>query len=182
MTLDFPGYAIGGLSVGEEREQTFELIEQVAEGLPADRPRYVMGIGTPLDLIDGVMRGVDLFDCVMPTRNARNGTVFTRDGLLVLRNASNKQDFAPIDEDCECYTCRNFSRAYLRHLLQAGEILGPALTTLHSLHFYCGLMREARESIRQDTFDSWRAQFVDRYNSSSNGRDEFLTGGQVKEA
>ena len=165
LELDFPGYAIGALSVGEEVEVTRDITEQIAGELPADKPRYLMGMGTPIDLVEGVARGVDMFDCVMPTRNARNGTVFTRHGKLVLRNAAYTRDFRPLDEACECYTCRNFSRAYLRHLFQAGEILGPLLTTTHSLFFYCDTMREMRAAIQRDEFDSWRSRFIERYNS-----------------
>lgn len=164
--LDFPGYAIGGLSVGESKAQTWEVTEVVTEGLPSDRPRYLMGVGTPLDLIDGVARGVDMFDCVLPTRNARNGTVFTRHGKLVLRNAGYARDFNPIDSECTCATCRNFTRAYLRHLFLAGEILGPVLATEHSLHFYCQLMHEMRTAIEADTFASWRQEFVDGFASA----------------
>jgi queuine tRNA-ribosyltransferase len=125
--MDFPGYAIGGLSVGEAKEQTWEVTGLVADNLPADRPRYLMGVGTPLDLVDGVARGIDMFDCVLPTRNGRNGTVFTRNGKLVLKNAAHATDFTPIDEQCGCDTCRSYSRSYLRHLFAAGEILGPML-------------------------------------------------------
>jgi queuine tRNA-ribosyltransferase len=166
LELDFPGYAVGGLSVGEEREVMWEVTEQVTAGLPADRPRYLMGVGTPLDLVDGVARGVDMFDCVLPTRNARNGTIFTRDGRMVLRNAVWTRDLRPIDEECGCMTCRNFSRAYLRHLFMAGEILGPVLATHHSLYFYCEMMREMRIAIEIGDFDSWRGAFVDRYTNN----------------
>jgi len=167
LDFDFPGYAIGGLSVGEEQMRTWDLAERVAEGLPADRPRYLMGMGTPLDLVEGVSRGIDMFDCVMPTRNARNGTIFTRHGKLVLKNAVHARDSSPIDEECGCYTCRNFSRAYLRHLFQAGEILGPTLATCHSLYYYSELMREMREAIERDRFLAWRGEFVDRYVSGA---------------
>ncbi len=167
LAIDFPGYAIGGLSVGEDASQTWEIAEGVAEGLPADRPRYLMGMGSPEDLVEGVARGIDMFDCVMPTRNARNGTVFTRNGRIALRNAVHTSAGGPIDEACRCYTCRNFSRAYLRHLFNAGEILGPVLATYHSLYYYCELMREMRTSIERDEFARWRAAFVDRRRSGS---------------
>jgi len=163
LALDFPGYAIGGLSVGEEQPRTWEIVALTAAALPADRPRYLMGMGTPLDLVEGVARGIDMFDCVMPTRNARNGTVFTTRGKLVLKNAVHANDPAPIDEECECYTCRNFSRAYLRHLFNAREILGPVLATYHSLHYYCQLMREMRAAIERGEFSRWRSGFMDRY-------------------
>jgi queuine tRNA-ribosyltransferase len=165
LELDFPGYAIGGLSVGEKKEQMWELTELVSDELPVDRPRYLMGVGTPLDLVDGVARGVDMFDCVLPTRNARNGTVFTRKGMMVLKNSAFADDFSPIDEECRCDTCRHHSRAYLRHLFAAGEILGPVLATHHSLYFYCDLMRKMRAAIEADQFESWRSGFVEQYTS-----------------
>jgi queuine tRNA-ribosyltransferase len=167
LEIGFPGYAIGGLSVGEDREVTWRIAEGVTELLPADKPRYLMGMGTPLDLVDAVARGIDMLDCVMPTRNARNGTVFTRSGRLVLRNGAYARDFKPIDDTCECYTCGNFSRAYLRHLFVAGEMLGPTLATHHSLHFYCELMREMRQAILNDRFSNWREGFVGRYESGA---------------
>jgi queuine tRNA-ribosyltransferase len=163
LEMDFPGYAVGGLSVGESKAQTWDIAELVTGGLPADRPRYLMGVGTPLDLVDGVARGIDMFDCVLPTRNARNGTVFTRDGKVVLKNAQYAADFRPLDEECACDTCRNFSRAYIRHLFAAGEILGPVLATHHSLYFYCDTMRRMREAIEHGTFEPWRREFTDRY-------------------
>jgi len=163
LALDFPGYAIGGLSVGEEQPRTWEIAARTAAALPADRPRYLMGMGTPPDLVEGVARGIDMFDCVMPTRNARNGTVFTTRGKLVLKNAVHAKDPAPIDEECACYTCRNFSRSYLRHLFNAREILGPVLATYHSLYYYCQLMREMRAAIERGEFSRWRAGFIDRY-------------------
>jgi len=165
LELDFPGYAIGGLSVGEAKEQMWEITELIAPGLPEDRPRYLMGVGTPMDLVNGVARGIDMFDCVMPTRNARNGTVFTRKGKMVLKNAAFARDFSPIDNECGCDTCRNHSRAYIRHLFAAGEILGPVLATHHSLYFYCDLMRQMRAAIEADRFDTWRNEFVEMYSS-----------------
>ena len=166
LEIDFPGYAIGALSVGEERTQTWELAEQVADGLPGDRPRYLMGMGTPMDLVDGVARGIDMFDCVVPTRNARNGTVFTRYGKMVLKNSAYTRDFAPLDEACACYVCRNFTRAYLRHLFQASEMLGPALATHHNLYYYNELMREMREAVRNGSFTAWRSDFMEKYRST----------------
>lgn len=165
LELDFPGYAIGGLSVGEAKDQMWEITELVSGGLPADRPRYLMGVGTPLDLVEGVARGVDMFDCVLPTRNARNGTVFTQKGTMVLKNSAFTDDFSPIDDECRCDTCRSYSRAYLRHLFAANEILGPVLATHHSLYFYCDLMRRMRAAIEADQFESWRSQFVEQYTS-----------------
>ncbi len=167
LALDFPGYAIGGLSVGEDRNVTWRITECVTELLPADQPRYLMGMGTPVDLVEAVARGIDMLDCVMPTRNARNGTVFTRNGRIVLRNVAYARDSRAIDEECECHTCRNFSRAYLRHLFVVGEMLGPALATHHSLHFYCELMREMREAILGDRFSKWREGFTNRYESGA---------------
>ena len=163
--LDFPGYAVGGLSVGEAKDQMWEITELVAGGLPQNRPRYLLGVGTPMDLVGGVACGIDMFDCVMPTRNARNGTVFTRKGKMVLKNTAFTDDFLPIDEECGCDTCRDHSRAYIRHLFAAGEILGPVLATHHSLYFYCDLMRRMRAAIEADRFEAWRAEFTEQYNS-----------------
>jgi queuine tRNA-ribosyltransferase len=167
LELDFPGYAIGALSVGEDRRVTWEIAQTVADKLPSDRPRYLMGMGTPLDLVNGVARGIDMFDCVMPTRNARNGTVFTHYGKMVLKNSVYARDFSPLDETCQCYTCRHFSRAYVRHLFLSGEMLGPTLATYHSLHFYSDLMREMREAIAANRFSKWRAEFVEQYESGA---------------
>lgn len=161
--LDFPGYAIGGLSVGETKAQTHETLEITTALLPADRPRYLMGVGAPEDLFEGVARGVDIFDCVLPTRIARNGAVFTRRGRLNLRNACHADDPNPIEENCTCYTCRTFSRAYLRHLIQAGEILGLYLATLHNLHFLLQLMREIRQAILDGTFIALKKAFLSEY-------------------
>ncbi|MCH7548079.1 MAG: tRNA guanosine(34) transglycosylase Tgt, partial [Candidatus Krumholzibacteriota bacterium] len=166
LELDFPGYAVGGLSVGEEKDVMWKMTGLVTSGLPMDRPRYLMGVGTPLDLIEGVSYGVDMFDCVLPTRNARNGTIFTRDGRMVLRNATYTRDMRAIDEECACMTCRNFTRSYLRHLFATGEILGPVLATHHSLFFYCDTMREMRSAIQRGDFESWRSDFVERYTAN----------------
>jgi queuine tRNA-ribosyltransferase len=167
--LDFPGYAVGGLSVGETKGETWDMAETVTGRLPADRPRYLMGMGTPLDLVEGVARGVDMFDCVLPTRNARNGTVFTRDGKVVLKNSVHARDLSPLDAECGCDTCRNHSRAYLRHLFMAGEMLGPILATRHNLHFYADTMRAARAAIVDGAFDSWKRSFTDRFTRGGNG-------------
>ena len=172
LELDFPGYALGGLSVGETKEQTMNVVAGVTAGLPVDKPRYLMGVGTPHDLVEGVSRGIDMFDCVLPTRNARNGSVFTRDGKLVMKNSVHRRDFSPLDPDCGCYTCRNFSRSYLRHLFIAGEIMGPILATHHSLYFYCDLMGEMRDAIEQGVFDRWRSQFLSRYTSPATGEEQ----------
>jgi len=146
-SIQFDGYAIGGLAVGETKEERSRILSHVAPRLPADRPRYLMGMGTPEDLIEAVRAGVDMFDCVLPTRNARNGWLFTRSGDVKIRNARWRDDTRPLDEACGCYGCRNFSRAYLHHLQRANEILGARLNTLHNLHYYLQLMKELRESI-----------------------------------
>ncbi len=157
--LDLPGYAIGGLSVGEPKEDMLRILRHTAPQLPAHKPRYLMGVGTPEDLVDGVSHGIDMFDCVMPTRNARNGHLFTRFGDLKLRNARHKTDQGPVDETCTCYTCQNFSRAYLHHLDRCGEMLGPMLASIHNLHYYLNLMREMREALETGTFSTFVAQF-----------------------
>ncbi len=151
--MDFTGYAIGGLSVGEPKAETYEIAEFTAELLPADRPRYLMGVGTPEDLVECVARGVDLFDCVMPTRHARNGCVFTSQGKLVVRNARYARDEAPLDPACPCSVCRRYSRSYLRHLFAAGEILAAVLATTHNLYFYLDTMRRIRQAIRSGEFE-----------------------------
>jgi queuine tRNA-ribosyltransferase len=158
--LNLPGYAIGGVSVGEPKDEMLRVMNHISPKLPANKPRYLMGVGTPEDLVAGVAAGVDMFDCVMPTRNARNGHLFTRFGDLRLRNARNKSDERPIDETCTCYTCRNFSRAYLHHLDRCGEMLGPMLTTIHNLHYYLNLMQEVRQSLDAGQFAAFQAQFA----------------------
>ena len=157
--MDLPGYAIGGVSVGEPKEDMLRIMAHTPHRLPAGKPRYLMGVGTPEDLVDGVAAGVDMFDCVMPTRNARNGHLFTRFGDLKIRNARHKTDERPIDETCSCYTCKNFSRAYLHHLDRCGEMLGPMLTSIHNLHYYLNLMREVRESLDAGRFQAFRETF-----------------------
>ena len=152
VSIGFPGYAIGGLSVGEEKDLMYETLAYVAPLLPEDKPRYLMGVGTPEDLVYGVRCGIDMFDCVMPTRNARNGSLFTTAGIIRIRNSKYKRDFAPLDAECTCYTCRNFTRAYLRHLHIENEILGSQLHTLHNLHFYVSLMRGIRRAICDGNF------------------------------
>ena len=152
VSIGFPGYAIGGLSVGEEKDLMYETLAYLAPLLPEDKPRYLMGVGTPEDLVYGVRCGIDMFDCVMPTRNARNGSLFTTAGIIRIRNTKYKRDFAPLDPECTCYTCRNFTRAYLRHLHIENEILGSQLHTLHNLHFYVSLMRGIRRAICDGNF------------------------------
>jgi len=157
--LDLPGYAIGGVSVGEPKAEMQRVMAFTPPHLPAAKPRYLMGVGTPEDLVDGVAAGVDLFDCVMPTRNARNGHLFTRFGDLRLRNARYKTDERPIDESCSCTACGGFSRAYLHHLDRCGEMLGPMLCSIHNLHYYLNLMREVREALDEGRFEAFRARF-----------------------
>jgi queuine tRNA-ribosyltransferase len=178
--LDFPGYAHGGLMVGEAKSETFALVAATNEVLPVDRPRYLMGVGAPDDLVRAVGLGVDMFDCVLPTRNARNGTVFTRRGKVVIKNAEWKGDGGPLDPDCGCYTCRHFSRAYLRHLFHAGEILGPRLATLHSLAFYLELMREIRESIAAGRFATMSRDFLAGYEAGEAARSREAKGGAAR--
>jgi len=156
---------VGGTSVGEPKTAMWEAVETVVERLPANAPHYLMGCGTPEDLVEGVSRGIDMFDCVMPTRNARNGTAFTRTGKLNLRNAKRSRDFTPIEPGCACFTCQNHTRAYIRHLLRVNEILGLRLVTLHNLHFYLNLMAEARCAIESGRFSQLRETFVARYRS-----------------
>ncbi len=157
--IDFPGLAIGGLSVGEPKEDMMRILEHVGPRLPENKPHYLMGVGTPEDLVAGVANGVDMFDCVMPTRNARNGWLFTRFGDLKIKNARYKDEQAPLDESCTCYCCKNFSRAYLHHLHRSKEILGARLNTIHNLHYYLNLMQEMRDAIDADRFHEFRLQF-----------------------
>ncbi|WP_297910761.1 tRNA guanosine(34) transglycosylase Tgt [Thiomonas sp.] len=159
LELDFPGYAIGGLSVGEPKEEMLRVLDHVAPMLPPERPRYLMGVGTPEDLVRGVQAGIDLFDCVMPTRNARNGHLFTRWGDLRIRNARYREDPRPLDEDCACPACRGFSRAYLHHLDRCGEMLFPMLATAHNLHYYLELMRGMRQALDEDRFEEFVRRF-----------------------
>lgn len=157
--IGFHGYAIGGLSVGEPKEDMLRILSHVAPRLPQDAPRYLMGVGTPEDLVEGVSKGIDMFDCVMPTRNARNGWLFTRYGDVKIRNARYRDDTRPLDPSCTCHTCSHFSRAYLHHLQKANEITGSRLNTLHNLHFYLQIMKEMREAIETGSFAQWRAKF-----------------------
>jgi queuine tRNA-ribosyltransferase len=158
--LGFDGYAIGGLSVGEATEDMYRITDLVAPKLPVDKPRYLMGVGTPENLLECISHGVDMFDCVMPTRNARNGYLFTNEGRVVIKHARYKEDFGPLEDGCECYTCQNFSRAYLRHLYIAGEILAMRLNTIHNLHFYLNLMRRARLAIEEGRFAQFKAEVL----------------------
>ncbi len=157
--LDYDGFAIGGLSVGEASREMYDTVEHTVQYMPADKPRYLMGVGTPEDLIENIDRGVDMFDCVMPTRNARNATLFTSFGKLTVKAARFKHDDAPIDPECTCYTCRRYSRAYLNHLYRAKELSYFRLASLHNLHYYLNLMREARAAILEDRFAEFKAEF-----------------------
>jgi queuine tRNA-ribosyltransferase len=159
VALDLPGYAIGGVSVGEPKEEMLRIMAHTPHRLPANKPRYLMGVGTPEDLVEGVAAGVDMFDCVMPTRNARNGHMFTRFGDLKIRNARYKSEDAPVDATCSCYTCKNFSRAYMHHLDRCGEMLGPMLSSIHNLHYYLNLMQEVRDALDAGKFAAFVLQF-----------------------
>jgi queuine tRNA-ribosyltransferase len=164
-TGDWLGFGIGGLSVGEAKADMYRILEVVDGELPSDRPRYLMGVGFPEDLVEGVLRGVDLFDCVAPTRMGRNGAAFTRDGRLNIKRAEYRRDARPLDADCDCAACRRFSRAYIRHLFTSDEILGLRLLSLHNVHFLVRLMRDARAAIRDGTIDAWSREWLARYHS-----------------
>ncbi len=160
--IGFDGYALGGLSVGEPKDVMYDMLDQSVHLLPETHAKYLMGVGTPEDLVEGVYRGVDMFDCVMPTRNARNGMLFTSSGRVVIKNRCNREDHRPIDEQCGCYTCRHYSRAYLRHLFQCREILAYQLNSIHNLHYYCTLMAEMRKAIAEDRFPAFRKNFYEQ--------------------
>ena len=157
--IGFHGYAIGGLSVGEPKEEMHRIMDKIVWQLPEDKPRYLMGVGTPEDLVEGVSQGIDMFDCVMPTRNARNGWLFTRYGDIKIRNSKYKDDLRPLDPTCDCYACKHFTRAYLHHLQKVNEILGARLNTIHNLHYYLHLMQEMRDALDEDRFEQWREEF-----------------------
>lgn len=163
VAMDFPGYAIGGLSVGESKEVMNEVLEFTTPLLPFDKPRYLMGVGSPRSLIDGAIRGIDMFDCVLPTRIARNGTLMTSTGRLVVRNAKFKRDFGPLDENCDCYVCKNYSRAYIHHLIKTDETFGIRLTSYHNLAFLQNLMEGVRDAIRNDRLGDFRDEFFEAY-------------------
>ena len=165
--IGFEGYALGGLAVGEPKAVMYDTVAHVTPLLPADRPRYLMGVGTPEDLVECVVRGVDMFDCVMPTRHGRTGSLFTGQGRINIKGAAYASDERPPDPDCDCYTCRHFSRAYLRHLFMAGEILGLRLNTLHNLHFYVTLMRQIRQAIEDGSLTAFRTRFLEKINTSN---------------
>ncbi len=159
VNIGFDGYAIGGLSVGEPKHEMFNVLDAIASQMPLERPRYLMGVGTPADLVEAVWRGIDMFDCVMPTRNARNAHIFTSEGVLKLRNARFRDDLDPLDKSCDCYTCKNFSRAYLHHMDKCREMLGAQLNTIHNLHYYQTLMADLRRAIEQGTLAAFRNSF-----------------------
>jgi queuine tRNA-ribosyltransferase len=163
--LPFDGFALGGLWVGEGRSLGLEMVEHDCALFPKDRPRYLMGVGHPLDVVEAVARGVDLFDCVLPTRNARRGTVFISTGRLVVKNAAYAEDERPLDPECDCYTCERFSRAYLRHLFAARELLGMRLASIHAVHHLLSVVRRAREAVLAGRYEAFRREFVERYHS-----------------
>ncbi|HEY6355436.1 MAG TPA: tRNA guanosine(34) transglycosylase Tgt, partial [Burkholderiaceae bacterium] len=160
LRLDWPGLAVGGLAVGEPEEERLRILEGVVPHMPQERPRYLMGVGRPEDIVAAVLRGIDMFDCVMPTRHARNGHLFTSTGVVNIRNSAYQDDLRPVDAACDCYTCRNYSRAYLRHLDRCKEILGSRLNTIHNLHFYLGLMRTLREGIARGELEACARDFL----------------------
>ncbi len=159
--IGFDGYAIGGLSVGEPKDEMLKVLTHITPKMPADKPRYLMGVGTPEDLVEAVRRGIDMFDCVMPTRNARNGHLFTSTGVVRIRNSPNKKDTNPVDQNCDCYTCKNYSRAYLHHLDKTQEILGARLNTIHNLHYYQSLMQSLRNAIEAHTLENFIIEFYE---------------------
>jgi queuine tRNA-ribosyltransferase len=163
VSLDFPGYAVGGLSVGEPKEVMNRVLEFTTPLLPANKPRYLMGVGSPDSLIDGAIRGIDMFDCVLPTRIGRNGTVMTSEGRVVIKNAQYARDFTPLDPNCDCYTCRNYTRAYIRHLIKCDETFGIRLTSYHNVYFLIKLMEQVRQAIREDRLGDFREEFFERY-------------------
>lgn len=172
LKLDFDGYAIGGLAVGEPTDIMYDLVDFTTDLMPEDRPRYLMGVGRPENILNAIERGVDMFDCVMPTRNARNSNLFTLNGVLSMRNARYKNDFSPVDDSCGCYTCNNFTRAYLRHLFISGEILALELASIHNLHFYLNLVRQARYQIKEGRFLDWKENIINKISININNNPE----------
>ena len=168
--IGFDGFAIGGLSVGEPKDEMIKILDHTIQRMPQDKPRYLMGVGRPEDLLEGVRRGIDMFDCVMPTRNARNGHLFTHQGVVKIRNQKYQFDTRPLDETCQCYTCRNYSRSYLRHLDKTNEMLGSRLNTLHNLYYYQELMQGIRAAIENQTFDSFVAAFYEARDEKRGGK------------
>ncbi|MFN3504649.1 MAG: tRNA guanosine(34) transglycosylase Tgt [Caldimicrobium sp.] len=172
VSLPFDGYAIGGLSVGEPLELRNRMIETAVEEIPWSLPRYLMGVGTPLDILDAVMRGIDMFDCVLPTRNARRGTLYTSEGIISIKNSCYKEDFTPLDPYCECYTCRHYSKAYLRHLFLSKELLVYSLLSLHNLYFYGKIIQRIKEAIIEGTLQALREEFISKYYRTKEEEDE----------
>jgi len=169
---DFDGYAIGGLAVGEPAEVMYDITNFTTDLMPDEKPRYLMGVGRPENILESIERGVDMFDCVMPTRNARHGVVFTSTGVLTLTNAKFKDDFEKVDENCDCYTCKNYTRAYLRHLFNAGELLALELASIHNLHFYISMMRETRNRILDGTFTEWKNKTIEKISIKNNSQEK----------
>lgn len=161
--MDFDGYAIGGVAIGEEKDVTYNMIDYSIKYLPEDKPRYLMGVGEPLDILEGVKQGVDMFDCVLPTRLARHGNAFTREGKINLKNAKFKEDFTPIENDCDCYTCENYTKAYVKHLITCNESLGGTLLSIHNIRFLIKMMEEIREAIKEDRFIEYKEEFTKKY-------------------
>lgn len=170
--MDFDGYAIGGLAVGEPKEQMFEILSLIAPQLPQNKPHYLMGVGKPEDIVRAIGHGIDMFDCVLPSRNARNGTLYTWKGRIILKQSQYRMDFTPPDENCTCYTCRNFSRAYLRHLFMNGEMTGLRLNTIHNIHFFLELVSRARQAILAGEYAKWQAEFFSNYPIEADHSDE----------
>ncbi len=170
--MDFDGYAIGGLAVGESTETMYNLVDFTTDLMPEYKPRYLMGVGRPENILEAIEKGVDMFDCVMPTRNARNSNLFTSNGVLSMRNAKYKEDFNSIDENCDCYTCKNFTKSYLRHLFIAKEILALELASIHNLHFYLNLMKQARHKIFEGTFKNWKNEIIHKISKNEKNNKE----------
>ena len=164
--MDFDGYSIGGTSVGEDKPTIYKMIDDGIRYLPEDKPRYLMGVGDPIDILEGVERGIDMFDCVLPTRIARHGQAFTRSGKINFNNAKYKMDLGPIDEECDCYACKNYSRAYIRHLISVDEMLGGRLISIHNIRFLIRLTEEIREAIKEDRFLDYKRSFMEKYNGN----------------
>lgn len=166
--MDFDGYSIGGTSVGEPKDVMYNMISYATKYLPKDKPRYLMGVGDPVDLVEGISRGIDMFDCVLPTRIARHGNAFTRHGKINIRNAKYKEDFTPIEDTCDCYTCKNYTKAYVRHLITAGETNAGRLLSIHNIRFLIKLMEDARCAIKEDRYDEFKEEFLNKYNKKAN--------------
>ena len=166
--MDFDGYSIGGTSVGEPKDVMYNMISYATKYLPKDKPRYLMGVGDPVDLVEGISRGIDMFDCVLPTRIARHGNCFTRNGKINIRNAKYKEDFTPIEDTCDCYTCKNYTKAYIRHLVTANETNGGRLLSIHNIRFLIKLMEDARIAIKEDKYDEFKEEFLNKYNKKAN--------------